>query len=77
MGLLAQSADLSRFAALSALSLRQRLIVGLLIVILVPLVVAAIYLMLYLIVALTGFSLVVGMMYLLAVLMPIRWLLGA
>ena len=77
MGLLAQNADQSRFAALSAMSLRHRLIVGVLLVILVPLVAAVIYLMLYLIVALTGLSLMVGMMYLLAVLLPIRWLLGA
>ncbi len=77
MGLIAQGADPSRFAALLALPRGPRLLASGLLALIVPLAGAAIYLMLYLIVALTGFSLAVGMIYVLVVLMPIRWLLGA
>lgn len=76
MGLLAQGGDPSQFGALAALPTSVRLLVGVLLAVLVPLVGLMIYLMLYLIVALTLLSLVVGMMYVLAVLMPIRWLFG-
>ena len=76
MGLLGASDDPSQFAALARLTPGRRLLVGVLFALLVPLVGIAIYLMLYLIVALTLLSLVVGMMYVLVVVLPIRWLLG-
>jgi heat shock protein HtpX len=75
MGLLARREDTSEFARLSALPVRHRWLVGGLLALLVPLIGATIYLMLYLIVVLTGFSLVVGMIYVLAVIMPLRWML--
>ena len=75
MGLLARSAEVSDFARLSVLPAGHRWLVGGLLALLVPLVGATIYLMLYLIVALTGLSLMVGMMYVLVVILPLRWIL--
>ncbi len=77
MGLLARSADASQFAELLALPIGRRLLVLGLLALVLPLIALAIYLMLYLVVTLTLFSLVVGMIYVLAVILPIRWLLGA
>ena len=77
MGLLARSADASQFAELLALPIGRRLLVLGLLALVLPLIALAIYLMLYLVVTLTLFSLVVSMIYVLAVILPIRWLLGA
>lgn len=76
MALLVTSQGPTSLASLGALPLRTRLIVAVLLAVLVPLVAVAILLMLYLIAVLTCFSLVIGMLYVMLAVAPIRWLFG-
>lgn len=76
MALLVGSQGPTSLATLAALPLRTRLIVAVLLAVLVPLVAMAICLMLYLIAVLTCFSLVIGMLYVMLAVAPLRWLFG-